>query len=448
MTLIYTPPPTSGGAAPAILCQNITLLAIQGLIASSGLICGRLYTITNPFQNSNGYGTVTVKATSNASVDPAAVWNKPPNEKSIGGIIYDSSMGPGNTIDDVIVNGINLLSGPVAFNSSLVVTMQDLANNIIANNATSLTARPTPSGIILVDTVVQTTFNNAIPISNHTGFPGPIQIYTLLYGDDPTNPAIELPITYNVLNAAMSSCYDYRLNNTINAFNNDTCIFTFPFNYSIVNSTFTNTFFDQASIYAAFIDIDNCTFNNCSFFNILFNTLRIIDTTINNLQASVGLDGIDFGVSNSRFLFPKLGPGVLAGSFIIYPLLFTNVETDGRRYQCSGDVSFSGNPGTGAVGTPIFMQTSPDRFAYKASYRVQLFGVSIIGGAGASLEIGTNTNPGGLVNTDLSINFNGVVNLPGNAFGPDPFGQFIITPTVDNTNSGILTYVITAFTPL
>ena len=94
------------------------------------------------------------------------------------------------------------------------------------------------------------------------------------------------------------------------------------------------------------------------------------------------------------------------------------------------------------------MQTSPDRFAYKASYRVQLFGVSIIGGAGASLEIGTNTNPGGLVNTDLSINFNGVVNLPGNAFGPDPFGQFIITPTVDNTNSGILTYVITAFTPL
>lgn len=447
MSIIYTPPPQSGGAAPAILCQSITLAAIQGLIATNTLICGRLYTITDPFFNGNGYGTVTVKATSNNSIDPTAVWNKTNIGVSIGGLLYDNTMAPGNTIDNVIVNSINLLSGPVGYNSSLANTMIDLANNINTFAATSLTAIATPGGIILVDTIVQTLYNGFNPSSNVTGWPGVYQIYGLLYGESASVP-IQLPVVYDVFNGTLFSCYDYRTNNTISAFNNDTCIFTFPFNFSgIVNSTFNNTFFDYNSIYAAFIDIDNSTFNNCSFFNILFNTLRITDTTINNLQASVGLDGIDFAVFNCQFLYPKLGPGVIAGTFNP-TLLFNNVETDGRSYTCSATVGFSGTPGTGAVGTPIFLQTSPDRFAYKFTYRVQIFGAGIIGGAGASLEIGTNTNTGGLVNTDLSINFNGVPNLIGNSFGPDPFGQFIITPTVDNTNNGILTYVITGFTPL
>lgn len=448
MTFIYTPPPAAGSAVTPVLCQTITLGAIQGLIASNTLVCGRLYTITNPFANPVGYGTVTVKATSSNTVDPAAVWNKPPNQRSIGGVLYDSSMAAGNTIDDLIVNGTNLISGPVVFNSSLAFTMVDLANNINSLAATTLVATATPSGVILADSVVQTTFNNAIPSSTTTGFSGPIQIYTLLYGEDSTNVPLQYPVVYDVNNANLLSCYDFRLNNTINSFNNDTCIFTFPFSYSIVNCTFTNTFFDQASIYAVFLDIDNSTFNNCSFFNILFNNLRIIDTTINNLQCNAGTDGVDFGVSNCRFLYPKLGPGTLAGSFILYPLLFTNVETDGRKYTCSGDVSFNGSPGGGAIGSPIFMQTSPARFAYESSYTVQLFGQGIVSNPGATLEMGTDTNPAALVNAALSTAFNGVISLPGNNFGPDNFGQFIIQPKVDDTNSGVLTYVITGFTPV
>lgn len=447
MTLIYTPPPQSGGAAPAILCQTITLAAIQGLIASNTLICGRLYTITDPFSNPVAYGTVTVKATSNNTIDPTAVWNKTNIGVSIGGLLYDNTMAPGNTIDNVIINSINLLSGPVGYNTSLANTMIDLANNINTFAATSLTAIATPGGIILVDTIIQTLYNGLNPSSNVTGWPGVYQILGLLYGESASAP-IQLPVVYDVFNATLFSCYDYRTNNTISAFNNDTCIFTFPFNFSgIVNSTFNNTFFDYNSIYAAFIDIDNSTFNNCSFFNILFNTLRITDSTINNLQASVGLDGIDFAIFNCEFLFPKLGPGVIAGTFNP-TLLFNNVETDGRSYTCSATLGFSGTPGTGAVGTPIFLQTSPDRFSYKNTYRVQLYGNSITGNPGATLEIGTNTTPGGLVAPALSTLFNGVGNLPGVNFGADPFGQFIITPTVDDTTSGTLTYVITGFTPL
>jgi hypothetical protein len=449
MSFIYTPPPAAGSAVTPVLCQTITLAAIQGLIASSTLVCGRLYTITNPFQNSNGYGTVTVKATSTSTVDPTAVWNKPYNGVSIGGLLYDISMAPGNSIDTVVINSTNLLSAPVVYNGSLINTMVDVANNINLTAATSLRAIPTYSGIILVDTIVQTLYNGLIASSVTTGFPGPIQTYGLLYGEDPTITPIQLPIVYDINIGSLLSCYDYRTNNTISSFNNDTVVFQFPFNFSgIVNCTFNNTFFNNASIYAGFIDIDNCTFDNCTFFNILFNTLRIKDSTINNLQASAATDGIDFGISNCRILYPKAGPGQIFGSYITYPLLFVNVETDGRTYKCSGDVAFSGNPGSGALGSPVFMQTSPSRFTYKFTYRVQLFGVSIIGAPGASLEIGTNTNPSGLVNTSLSTNYNGVPNLIGNSFGPDSPGQFIVTPTVDNTNSGILTYIITGFTPL
>ena len=447
MTFIYTPPPAASSAVTPVFCQTITLAAIQGLIASNTLVCGRLYTITNPFSNPVGYGTVTVKATSSNTVDPVAVWNKPPNQRSIGGVLYDSSIATGNTIDDLIVNGTNLISGPVVFNSSLAFTMVDLANNINALAATTLVATATPSGVILADSVVQTTFNNSIPSSTTTGFPGPIQTYTLLYGEDSAGLPLQYPVVYDVNNANLLSCYDFRTNNNINAFNNDTTIFTFPFNYSIVNSTFTNTFFNQASIYGAFIDIDNCTFNNCAFFNILFNNLQIIDSTLNNYQSTAGTDGINFGISNSNLLYPKLGPGTLQGSFILNPLLFVNVETDGRKYTCSGDVSFNGSPGGGAIGSPIFMQTSPARFAYKATYRLQLFGQGIVSNPGATLEIGTDTNPAGLVNAALSTAFNGVVTLPGNNFGPDVFGQFNIQPKVDDTNSGVLTYVITGFTP-
>lgn len=445
MATKFTFPQSTGGAVTPVLCQNITLSVIQGLIASNTLVCGRLYTITNPFSNSVGYGTVTVKATSNNSLDPNAVWNKTDNGVSIGGLLYDSTMTVGNTIDTVRVNGIDLIAAPIPFNTSLFTTMGDLATAINSLAATSLIAIPTYSGIILKDTIVQTTYNNAIPGSLCSGFFGVIQNYTLLFGEDPTNPAIQLPVIYDVNNASLLSCYDYRYNNTINSFNNDTVIFTFPFNYSIVNSTFSNTFFDQSSIYAAFIDIDNSNFNNCAFFNILFNTLRIIDSTLNNIQASAATDGIDFGISNCRLLYPKLGPGLIFGSYITYPLLYTNVETDGRNYQCSGDIAFSGNPGSGAVGTPVFLQSSPNRFSYKFTYRVKLFGQSIVGNPGATLEIGTNTNPSGLVNSALSSSYNGVVNLVGNSFGPDPYGEFITTPAIDNTNSGILTYVISGF---
>jgi hypothetical protein len=447
MSFIYTPPPAAGSAVTPVLCQTITLAAIQGLIASSTLVCGRLYTITNPFQNSNGYGTVTVKATSTSTVDPTAVWNKPFNGVSIGGLLYDSSMGPGNTIDNLIVNGVNLLSTPIGFNTSLVATMIDLANDINTFAATTLTATATPGGVILVDSVVQTLYNGTIPSSVVTGFPGPYQTYALLYGEDPTNPPIQLPIVYDINIGSLLSCYDYRTNNTITSFNNDTVVFEFPFNFSgIINSTFNNTFFLYTSLYAGFIDIDNCTFNNSTFINILFATIRVTDSTINNVQCT-SIDGIDFAIFNCEFLYPKQGPGVITGTFNP-TLLFNNVETDGRSYTCSGTTAFSGNPGTGAVGTPIFLQTSPDRFAYKNSYRVQIYGASITGGIGASLEIGTNTTPNGLVNVQLSTAFNGVVNVLGTSFGPDTIGQFIITPTVDNTTAGILTYVITGFTPL
>lgn len=444
MTAIRFIPRNESTPTPTPLCNTVTLAEIQALITLSGLTCGNLYTITDPFTNVNGYGTITVLATSSNSVSPNATWNRPAHGLSIGGIIFNQ-MAMGNSIDQVRLGLLDLMVTPVPFNTTMLQTMTDLAAEINANTGTTgITALNTNEGIILINTVIDTTYNGIFPGAAVTGFAGAKYNIQMNFGEDTTSPSLQLPCVYDVSNAKLISVYDYRYNNTIsqNA-NDDDCIFLFPFNFNkIGDSIFVDSLLNYNSIATDAFSLSNVYFFNVSIYQFLYQNTACRDTKINSYEISI-VDGEDFTILNSNIVYPSATPGLFQGS--IQFVLFNNVFNDGISYSCSGTITFDGSQGGGQVGTPVFLQTSPDNFCYSAFYLTNAYGTGITSGGSANISIGTNTTPTGLIKPSAYVGFNAVNNFFGDGITNDPFGNFELNVTSADITAGTLTYVICGF---
>lgn len=426
---------------PTTLCNTVTIGELLNLIATSGLVCGNLYTIIDPFANSAGYGTVTVTAISSSTVNPYAVWNKTPHGISIGGISYATDMAGGDSIDTVTLNGLQLNSVAIPFNTDIFTTMQDLANDITSTGAAQVQAVPTPSGIIISAYNVGNTFNGQNIASTTTGFTGSLIANPMQYGEDISAPILQLPCYYDVLNRKLLSVTDYRNNNTvaITSSSSDTNIFAFPFNFDIIRGcNFLNCFIDYTSISANTISLTFSDFTAVNIQTFLFNSFVVEQTEIKNYNLNTA-NGGTFVIKES--VFNSNSSGLFQGTFD--NVLFNNAFNDGVYFRCSGSIVFDGSPGGGQVGTDVFVQTSPDKFCAYLEYAVKLFCDGVTGNAGATLRMGTVANSGLLIGDNLTTAYAGAICLPSTGSGgPETFSQFIFRPTVDDTTAGTITYVI------
>jgi hypothetical protein len=443
MTLIYTPPPAVGNAVAPVFCLSVTLAQIQLLIAQDNLQCNRLYKITDPFINPLGYGSVTVQAINSNTLNPLATWNRPGLITAVAAIVYDTSMAAGNTIDDVRVNGVSLNSAPIAFNTNIFQTMADLAADINLNTGTTgFKAVTAVNGIVINSILPGNTLNGVFPTTAVTGFPGSIYIGSFLGGEDPTKSTY-YECKYSVGSGIMNEVTDITNNVVITGWLNDTFIFNFPFSYgTYINSTLTNCNIIKGELYPAQFQILNSNLTTVDISQLIYTRLTVNETKIKNFNLN-NVGGTNFFANNCTVLYPI----VQTFSGIQLEVFFNNVYTDGIVYNCSGEIAFTGNPGEGAVGFAVFMQTSPDRFCGVLGYGTYTNGNgTLIGNPGAHLEIGTNTTINGLCSASPLAAYNSpaVVGGSGN-FGADPFGAFIITPTIADTTSGNLIYDIKGF---
>ena len=302
---------------------NITRNGLQNLIATNSVVAGQVYSITDAVEvDYVSNETLLLTGLSTTSLGNG-VWNKATKLYPTGKFtIHGGITGTLGSINNIDINGNNLLTMPIPYNGTRYQTALDAASNINANTGIHRWQAYVIEGYSVSDlpTVIleyQGTTNVASTLTvSTTG-----TLLTVSGTNNIVNPAngqsssiIQLDITYDVANDKITSAKD-RTNNV--EFSSSTVISVRNFrwgdprfiNWKMNNVDFINCWFLD-SVKMANNDLSNLTFSNVAFGTFADNTF--VGGTFTEISAATV-----FNVQGNRCLSPtfsinRIGSGRLA----------------------------------------------------------------------------------------------------------------------------------------
>jgi hypothetical protein len=293
--------------------ESITYSNAQALVSSSELVPGKLYTITNATAANGGTGTVTVQAISTTQFSRNGTWIRPIAQKAFGYVLI-TTMGVGDTIDSIEVNGVEVLNNPVTWDTDLQTTIDLITAEISGGSYTAFRAG---SAVVLVNTTAGSTPNGHTVVSAGSG--------TYAATDQDIRGGASGTDWY------LSVQYDFTTNNIVEAYDlvrdvlikgNAASIYAFPWGEKLADDTtpmFRRGTFEQCGILnwyfygGAILDfyIHAGSFSSCVWDTVLSQTVRINGiSTLNSLMFNstisysdcVAITFLDSTVLNSQIV--------------------------------------------------------------------------------------------------------------------------------------------------
>jgi hypothetical protein len=177
-----------------------TKSALSTLITNNNLELYKIYAIAD----STAGGIIYIRPITKNSLEPSAVWAKQTNLKSFGHIQINGTTG---SVDTLTVNGVNIMTAPVSYTTSITQTAINVCTNINANSGVSgyraiditngsivieaNTASTSTNGYVVSGSATSLTFSNSLPLAN---------------GQTPTT--LLLDINYNLSEDRITRCQD------------------------------------------------------------------------------------------------------------------------------------------------------------------------------------------------------------------------------------------------
>jgi hypothetical protein len=273
----------------------VTTSELTNRINNSQLVPGSFYAVVNPFQG----GTIILPAMSPNSLGSSGTWLRNTNIKPFGAIFINSGT-TGQYISGITINGSNLISGPIQYDTDNNTTASLIVSNIASNTSiTGWDARAINNAVVFIWSTATNSIDSSF-INVDSNFydiynPGNIGI-----GQNPTLESYSVEV--NTQFFTISSCFDSIKNVLVNDQPFSPLLQDFPWGHnSITNLTINKnlgfelyingglsfcqideTNIGQTMILGAYLrglKIDNSTFSNNYFYNGNYN-----ETEVNNLS--------------------------------------------------------------------------------------------------------------------------------------------------------------------
>lgn len=302
--LNHAPGTGSEWGRPIYCPIGITNAQINDLIETNNLLEGMLYKINNPGSGGVIGGYIIVRAITQSIIHPVGSWVKNRGNQSFGW--FRLNVATAGSVNSIKVNGIELLTESVNFDTDIITTVGKILF-IINGNADSLYNCIQIGDLIILISKIETASYNGhiVTIPTVTGDFAFADIKNISRGTDPIDQCLE--VNYDITQDVITSCFDpIRLNKMLMSESFVTSlgynpIDTFRWNDDAFynNHISDSTVRDIYSIYDFSIK-DNIIIQTSSFYEFLYGSVANIGVFANTIDQGSSVYGI-YHIANACY---------------------------------------------------------------------------------------------------------------------------------------------------